>query len=178
MTQAERHPNLGRRVNSSELVAEAINNPDKEVDEQFKGEVAKVSKTQGIMLFSEGLLIHDGNKTKAFLHAGMDNGRPRDRCSILASKYYNRHKVKIQSFLRGEFNNTMLSKVGNAMKTVTRIMEDEDGRHVDRLKAAEMVVKWANMDSTVESALQVEEEETLIERKQRMKALLGKAIEI
>lgn len=166
----------GKRVTSDDIVKEAFENIDRELDKEVTQEVSKVNKTHRIAMFAEGLLLYNGNKTKSYKHAGLGVNSDPKLASISASKYYQKNQRKIQAFIRGEFNNTNLTQVGNAMKTVASIMNDEDEKAANRLKAAEMVVKWSGMDVQDTSVMEEEEKETLKERQNRMKALLNKAL--
>ena len=164
----------GKRVTSDDILQEALENPDKKLDKEVTKEVAQVNKAHRIAMFAEGLLLYNGNKTKSYKHAGL-GGDPK-MASISASKYYQRHQRKIQAYIRGEFNNTNLTQVGNAMKTVAEIMNDYDEKASNRLKAAEMVVKWSGMDVQDTSVMEEDDKETLKQRQDRMKALLNKAL--
>ena len=135
----------GSRKSAKEFIDEAHSEPDDKLDKEVSKEFNKNTRIQRIALFAEGLMLNNGNKSQAILHCGLAlDSTPTNR-AIVASQFYSKNKRKIQSFLRNEFNNQMLSQVGNAMKTVAGIMMKEDARDSDRMKAAELVVKWSNV---------------------------------
>lgn len=151
---------------------------DPALDEEMKSkskELKSMNKFQRLTLFAEGLIIHGGSKLRAYRHAGFNPENP-ETGRRNANRFYNQNKNELRSIINNELVTNLLPHVGGAVKATTDIMYNEDSRAIDRLKAAENIVKWAGLGShePISNDRKEELNETREDRLARLQRLMDK----